>query len=204
MEIKCITSIREDRGEIVLDILTSDLSCLSLPCSFQPLLDWRKSLSDKRIVELLSRRTVSIIIHNGYIVEISTRLKRATSSLTPNYEKQGKRIDGSSAILSSEATNFTIEQDAPARVENDLHRRQVILTHRRSPVRLQELKTERIRSAQLREEKRSKRRSHRQAEEGGIAYCPYCRKEVQTVIYWQSGRQVRRCTECGYSIGIVR
>ena len=189
MEVKLI-AIREDNGEVILTVLTKEFSKLSLPCSFEPFLNWRHKESDKRIIELLSDRIISIKIQDSHIIEMSTKPRTTRRQQITGNEKQ------------EECTKDVVgEQGAFTEVEKKLYRRQVILTHKRSSLRKKELETERILNAQLREEKRRRDLSRREGEPGGIAFCPYCHKVVQTKVYWQSGKRVLKCVECGYSIG---
>ena len=73
MRVKRIEQIKEVNGKVILTM------CLTLPCSFEPLLEWRRARSDKEIVDLLNKRDLDVTIQDDSVVRIKTTLKASTN-----------------------------------------------------------------------------------------------------------------------------
>lgn len=67
-----VAGVHESDGQVMVTLRLQDGAVSTLPCVFEPLLEWRRSKKDDDIVKALARRAVYAEIRDGCITRMET------------------------------------------------------------------------------------------------------------------------------------
>jgi len=184
-----LVGITETEGGVVLAVRDQGGTVHSYPCLASELLDWYREMDNPAKCErLLRERYLQLDILDGTIVGIST-------SAIPSSIWTGSVERRANADAARQPTPLT-------QSEAKVKRRQIVETHRQSSERVQELKAERQAEMQEAADKKARRDTKRGTSfAGGVRYCPTCGTTVASRGFFEAGRKVFYCGECGLPIG---
>jgi hypothetical protein len=194
MDVVTVLGIEEAGGRVMLRLRMANGSVIVLPCTFKPLLDWRRDKADEQIVHLLARRVVRAAIRGGVVVAI-----RTTPRCDASREGERAMPSRSTTLRVPKSTTAPRRRSQLAAKGPKRAGRTGVCTELLNPSPPADTWMREVIRRAWQGRPRAGRSSSPSSSRAMI--CPKCHDVVSATGYRQGGKTVYRCPRCGYPVG---